>query len=407
MLEEKVYSISELNRKARGILEGAVGSVWVKGEVSNPKRAASGHLYFTIKDEKAEISAVRFKDSLIGAAPPEAGTEILAYGRLTLYEKRGRYQLIVSIIQPAGLGALMLAFEQLKDKLNREGLFAAEHKRPFPPHPGKIGVITSPTGAAIRDIISVLTRRWPALEVYLFPATVQGEAAPAGLIFALSQAERFSQSHGPLDLIVIGRGGGSLEDLAAFNDERLARAIFSSDIPILSAVGHAIDFTIADFVADQRAPTPSAAAELIAPDRRELATTISTIFRQLINRAKLLLEQREQRLARGLKSYGLILPRRRLEALSQELDLRLTELLRSIKDVWGKRRQQHSHLKELIHRSDPYLPLRHGYSLTFRAGSGVPLRAASLLSVGEKIESQLAAGKILSQVKEVKQDEDR
>lgn len=403
MLEERVYSVSELNRKARQILEGGIGSVWLKGEVSNLTRAPSGHLYFTLKDKDSEISAVRFKgrSSLLPTPAINNGMEVLAYGRLTIYEPRGRYQFVVSIIQPAGLGALQLAFERLKAKLQKEGLFDAAHKRSLAPFPRRIGVVTSPTGAAIRDVLSILERRWPIAEIYLFGSLVQGETAVEEIVAAIARAERFSRVHTSLDLLIVGRGGGSYEDLAVFNEERVARAIFACSIPIVSAVGHEIDFTIADFVADLRAPTPSAAAELVAPDRSEVLTFLTTLLRRSLRSVRALLERRAERLQASLKGYIFRIPGRKVEALSQGLDLRLAEFFRLTGEAWQRRKREATRLEDLMCLSDPHLPLRRGYSLTFRRGKTTPLRNAFSLSPGEQIETRLLDGRILSQVEEV------
>jgi exodeoxyribonuclease VII large subunit len=408
MIAEHVYTISELNKKARGILEQGIGAIWLKGEVSNLTRAPSGHLYFTLKDAKAEIAAARFKgrSSLFSAQRIENGMEILAYGRVSLYEPRGRYQFIVSLIQPAGLGMLQVAFEQLKAKLQKEGLFDAAHKRPLPDFPERIGVVTSPTGAAIRDIVSVLERRWPTAEVYLFGSSVQGEAAAEEIVAAIMRAEEFSRTQIPLDLLIVGRGGGSLEDLAVFNDERVARAIFACEVPVVSAVGHEIDFVISDFVADLRAPTPSAAAELVVPERAEILTFVNTLLRQGSRRVRTLLDHREKALQASLKGYIFRIPGRRVEMLIQRLDLSLDRLLRLMRDAWGRRRREADRLTGVLHLTDPALPLRRGYSLTFLPGEKIPLRDGTSLSPGDAIETRLYRARILSQVKEVKQVDD-
>ena len=403
MLEERIYSVSELNREAREILEENIGSLWLKGEISNLTRAPSGHLYFTLKDVASEISAVRFKghSALLPSPELEAGMEVLAWGRLTIYEPRGRYQFVASLIQPAGLGALQLAFERLKEKLQKEGLFDNIHKKLLPPFPRRIGVITSPTGAAIRDICSVLARRWPLVEVSLFASSVQGETAAEEIISAIALAETFNRTQAPLDLLIVSRGGGSLEDLAVFNDERVARAIFSCPIPIVSAVGHEIDFTITDFVADLRAPTPSAAAELVAPDRSEQLGLVSSWIAQIRRRLRILLDQKERQLQGSLREYIFQIPNRKVEKLSQDLDLRLSELFRLTGEAWKKRSREGARLEDLLRLSDPTLPLRRGYSLTFPLGKQIPLQDASSLSPGERIETRLHRGRIRSQVEEV------
>ncbi|MCF7838982.1 MAG: exodeoxyribonuclease VII large subunit, partial [Candidatus Marinimicrobia bacterium] len=253
-------SISELTRRIRLRLEDDFGTVWVEGEISNLKRQPSGHMYFTLKDGGAQLSAVLFAGSQRGLAfQPAEGQQVRARGQISVYEPRGQYQLIVRELAPAGQGALLEAFEQLKRQLEADGLFAAGHKQKLPLLPARIGLITSPTGAAVRDILQVLGRRYPRREILLAPTLVQGEKAAAQLKGALEWLD----AHDAVDVIIIGRGGGSLEDLWCFNDEALARAVYACRIPVISAVGHETDFTICDFVADLRAPTPSAAAELV------------------------------------------------------------------------------------------------------------------------------------------------
>jgi exodeoxyribonuclease VII large subunit len=400
---QHVYTVSELNRSARDLLESRFGELWVRGEISDLKRAASGHLYFTLKDEDGELSAVRFRgrSALLGDASIESGTVVLALGKLTIYEPRGRYQFVATLIQPIAPGALRLAFEQLKAKLQEEGLFAPERKIPIPELPERIGVITSPSGAAIRDVVSILSRRWPSVAVVLFPCTVQGEAAPAELCGALDRAVRFSEEVACLDSLIIGRGGGSAEDLAAFNDEGLARAIADCPIPILSAVGHEIDFSIADFVADLRAPTPSAAAELAVPDRTEIVSRIDSAGSRMARAVGVALRSRQSSLRSHLRGYLFRLPQRRLETLEQRLDLQVGSALRGIRNVWTSRRRAALHVEELLRLSNPNIPLQRGYSLTFSVDSSTPLRDAASVSPGEKIETRLAAGHLTSRVEEV------
>ena len=406
-----MYTVSEINKVVRQMLEDSLGSVWLRGEVSNLKRAASGHTYFTLKDDKAEISAVRFKSASpflpAPTQPLEEGMEILAYGRATLYEPRGRYQFIVSLVQPAGLGALQLAFEQLKRKLQKEGLFDEAHKHPLPLYPLRIGVVTSPSGAAIRDIISVTDRRFPLAEIHLFPSSVQGDAAAAEIVSAIASAEGFSATHTALDLLIVGRGGGSLEDLNVFNVEDVARAIYACEIPVISAVGHEIDFTISDFVADKRAPTPSAAAEIAFPDQDDVRRQLKTFVVQNLRRIHASIDRREERMNSRLHEYVFRLPGRKIESLSQRLDMHLQGLLREMQQVMAKRTQALDHAQGLLRLSDPRLPLHRGYSITRISGEKEPLRDAANLSPGMSIETRLLRGTILSNVSEVKTDEDR
>ncbi len=406
-----MYTVSEMNKVVRQMLEGALGSVWLRGEVSNLKRAASGHTYFTLKDDRAEISAVRFKSASPFLPAPtqtlEDGMEILAYGRATLYEPRGRYQFIVSLVQPAGLGALQVAFEQLKKKLDKEGLFDEAHKQQIPPYPLHVGVVTSPTGAAIRDIISVTSRRFPLAQLYIFPSAVQGEAASEEIVSAIGRAQRFSSSHTRLDLLIVGRGGGSLEDLNVFNAESVARAIYTCTIPVISAVGHEIDFTISDFVADRRAPTPSAAAEMAFPDQDDLRRQLQDLVSQSMRRVRMHIDRREERMSSRLHEYVFRLPSRRIDSLSQRLDLYLHDLLRKMRQALNKRDQALEHAQGLLALSDPRLPLRRGYSITRISGEKEPLRDARIVSPGMQIETTLQLGSITSSIEEVKTDEDR
>ena len=273
-------TVSELNGFIKNMFDGnrLLASVTVKGEISNFTNHRSGHLYFSLKDADGQIRAVMFRSSAIGLKfMPENGMKVIVHGSVSVYTRDGSYQLYVNSMQPDGLGALYLAYEQLKNRLESEGLFDSYHKKNIPEYPRKIGVITSPTGAAVHDIINVIGRRYPIAEIYLYPALVQGDGAEDSLCCALNYFNRSSL----VDTVIIGRGGGSIEDLWAFNSERLARLIFSSDVPIISAVGHETDFTICDFVADMRAPTPSAAAELAVPDIRELALRIDNYSTRL------------------------------------------------------------------------------------------------------------------------------
>jgi len=287
----RVFTVSELTRSIRGTLETKFGSVWVQGEISNYKLHPSGHQYFTLKDQRAQISCVIWRDTI---APPRHalvdGAQVQVYGTVTVYETRGQYQLSVQILQPRGVGLLQAKFEALKRKLEAEGLFAPERKRLLPKFPRRIGIVTSPSGAAIRDILNVLSRRAPWLQILINPVRVQGTGAAQEIAVAIRELALPNKAFASVDLIVITRGGGSMEDLWEFNEEIVARAIFHSAVPIVSAIGHEIDFTISDFVADLRAPTPSAAAELIVPDIIDLQWRIDgctrALGRQLLNRVR-------------------------------------------------------------------------------------------------------------------------
>src|SRR5438445_8922903 len=287
----KIFTVSELTRNIRGTLETKFGAVWVQGEISNYKLHPSGHQYFTLKDQRAQISCVIWRDTMAPLRKPLAdGAQVQVYGTVTVFEARGQYQLNVQILQPRGVGLLQAKFEALKRKLEAEGLFAPERKRPLPKFPRRIGIITSPSGAAIRDMLNVLRRRAPWLSILINPVRVQGTGAAQEIAVAIRELAKPNEGFAPVDLIVVTRGGGSIEDLWEFNEEIVARTIASVEVPVVSAVGHEIDFTICDFVADLRAPTPSAAAELIVPDivdlRRHLDAQVRGLGRELLNRLR-------------------------------------------------------------------------------------------------------------------------
>ncbi len=268
---QDVLTVTELTRRVKSAVESDVGTVWVSGEISNLRIPASGHIYFTLKDENCQLAAVMFRGRNRSIRfQPDDGLEVVVHGSVTVYEARGQYQIIVDQIEPRGIGALQLAFEQLKKKLDEEGLFDEDHKVAMPALPRRIGVVTSPTGAAIRDILTVIRRRFSGVHLLLYPARVQGDEAPGEIVDGI----RTLDSLGDIDVIIIGRGGGSIEDLWAFNDENVARAVYECTTPLICAVGHEIDFTIADFVADLRAATPSAAAELVVGERETMRDNV-------------------------------------------------------------------------------------------------------------------------------------
>ncbi|HET7757324.1 MAG TPA: exodeoxyribonuclease VII large subunit, partial [Steroidobacteraceae bacterium] len=313
----EVYSVSRLNRAVRALLERGLGVVWVEGELSNFSQPASGHWYFTLKDRDAQLRCAMFrmKNSLLGFTP-RPGAQLLVRGRISVYEARGEYQLIVEYLEEAGLGALKREFERLKTRLAAEGLFAPGRKRPLPRFPRRIGVITSPSGAALQDILRILSRRYPPAAVLIYPSPVQGAAAAGALAAALASASARAEC----DLLILARGGGSLEDLWAFNDERVARAIHACALPVVSAVGHEIDFTIADFVADARAPTPSAAAELVVPDRMACLAGVAAAAQRLAGGMRRELRSRTEHLAATQRRLGLAHPGVRLQQQMQRLD---------------------------------------------------------------------------------------
>jgi exodeoxyribonuclease VII large subunit len=326
--EPQVLTVSDLNKAIRGNLENNFRLIWVKGEISNFKAHTSGHFYFSLKDSKAQVNAIMFRGFNQGLKfRPESGMEVLVRGKITVYEPRGTYQIFCEQMEPVGAGALQLAFEQLKAKLKAEGLFEESKKRPLPSLPKHVAVVTSPTGAAIKDILNVLGRRFKGLNVTVIPALVQGDGAPASVIEGIRRAQLLKD----VDVMIVGRGGGSIEDLWGFNDEGVARAIASSRIPVISAVGHEVDFTIADFVADLRAPTPSAAAELVCRNALELMEKIQTLKAGLWRIWNHTYSTKKM----GLKHFSdrLVDPKRKL----QDLMLRCDELTQRLDRAWQRR----------------------------------------------------------------------
>lgn len=435
--QRHIFSVTELNNAAKRLLEGQFPAVWIEGEISNLVQPRSGHLYFTLKDDDAQIRAAMFRGNNVRLNfRPRDGVQVLVRGRLSLYTPRGDYQLIVDQMEEAGLGALQRAFEQLKAKLLAEGLFDDSRKRPVPARPACIGVITSPTGAAIHDILTVLQRRFPLTDVIIYPTLVQGTDAPAQICNAIAKANARNEC----EVLIVGRGGGSLEDLWCFNDEKVARAIAASTLPIVSAVGHQIDFTIADFVADARAPTPSAAAEMLSADSEELLDTLAGYEQWMEDWITHLIERQQERLnwlSRQLKHPG-----KRLEEHNQrldELDLRLrnaiqrTLQLRSShlatararlqshtplhalqscvhrvetlsnllrKTMAQRLRDQQRDLAHLAQRLDTVSPLNtlgRGYAIVQTLDSTV-VRSSQQVTPGQKIKARLHEGELLCRV---------
>jgi exodeoxyribonuclease VII large subunit len=429
-----IYSVSRLNAEVRAALEGGFPLLWVQGEISNLARPSSGHLYFTLKDAQAQVRCAlfRMKRNLL-RFDPQNGQEVLLRARISFYEPRGEFQLVAEHIEPAGAGALRLAFETLKAKLAAEGLFDPARKRPLPPFPRQIGVITSPAGAAVRDVLSVLRRRFAAIPVLIYPTQVQGATAPAEIVEAIRLAAR----RGECDLLILTRGGGSLEDLAAFNHEGVARAIFDCPIPIVSAVGHEIDFTIADFVADHRAATPSAAAELASPDGAELGQRIRQLAQRMLRRERHLWNLRQTRLQHLTARLQRLHPERRLEQQQQRLDEleqrleraallgvaragerlgylhgrlvgrspgpRLQHWERLHRDaarrlrhaVANRLQRQQQTLAALVrnlHALSPLATLERGYAIARRGPGGEILRDAAQAAPGDYLEVRLARG---------------
>ncbi len=441
----RALSVSELNHQARHLLESSFMQVWVEGELSGFSRPSSGHWYFSLKDRKCQVRCAMFRglNQRIRTLPKE-GDQVRIRGKVTLYENRGDFQIIVEHIEPAGLGALQQAFEELKRKLLAEGLFDNARKKPLPSLPKHIGVVTSPTGAAIHDILTVLARRCPAIPVTLYPTAVQGKAATAEIVSAIERA----QTHGVVDVLIIGRGGGSLEDLWCFNEEAVARAIAACTIPTVSAVGHEVDVTIADFVAALRAPTPSAAAEKISPDQsdwlkqlrerefrfsnaiglalKRLSTQLGHLTARLRDPRRELLEKAQRmdelelRLEKAIRQrlstvsvrndhlhQRLVMqsPRRQL-AQSQDTVKRITERMLSVmQQSLRHRRESLEHAAQTLNVVSPLATLGRGYAIV-RDGDGKIVREASAVSAGETISARVATGELTAKVTSVKTEEE-
>jgi exodeoxyribonuclease VII large subunit len=424
-MSRKVLSVSELTGQIRALLEKQVGQIWVSGEVTNLRAQSSGHMYFTLKDAAAQLSCVLFSREKVPHRELLAdGQKVLLQGDVTVYEARGQYQLIVRAIELQGVGALQIAFEKLKQKLAAEGLFAPERKRPLPKYPQRIGLVTSPTGAAIRDVLHVVQRRNPGLEIILVPCRVQGQGAAEEIAEAVELLNKFNIQHSTfnIQLILVTRGGGSLEDLWAFNEEVVARAIFESAIPIVSAVGHEIDFTIADFVADMRAATPSAAAEIITEGvfaSRQLVGSLTQRMMRMHPRRQLnehlqrlddmtadLQRQTRQSVNERLVTWRNLASRLRQMRPNQFLKQR-REFLKTTQKRLGE--QTRIHFKNCktslaaagsrLHLLGPEQVLARGYSITLDAATGNVLRDAKKVKSGQKLKTRLKSGEIFSEVK--------
>ncbi len=436
----EVYSVSRLATEARILLESGFGTLWVEGELSNLARPSSGHLYFTLKDTEAQVRCAMFRQRKLRLAfDPEDGLAVLVRARPSIYTARGDFQLIVEHMEAAGDGALRLAFEALKQRLAAEGLFDSERKRPLPTLPACVGVVTSPSGAAVRDVLTTLERRFPALPVVLYPVPVQGEDAPERIVRTLGIAAARAEC----EVLILARGGGGLEDLQAFNDERVARAIAASPIPVVVGVGHEIDFTIADFAADLRAPTPTAAAEMVSPDagewlqqlegaearllraietrarraRAELKALTERMERQhplrrLRERAQRLdeLEQRlrlgwrgvrragEARLAGATAALGRANPRTRLERLRMRHDQLALRLRSAARHGLAARTERLKGVVRALDAVSPLATLERGYAVLSRAADGTVVRDARAVAEGERVDARLHRGRLRCRV---------
>jgi len=394
--EEKIWSVAELTASVKGAIEEAFPPLWVEGEISNFVHHGSGHMYFSLKDEKAQLRAVFFRgDNHLLRFKPEDGMKVRARGSLTVYERSGQYQILVRRLQPVGTGELELAFRQLVDRLGKEGLFDESRKKPLPAYPDRIGVLTSATGAAIHDILRVLRRRFP-VTVLLYPVRVQGEGAAEEIATAI---ERMNE-RGDVDLLVVGRGGGSLEDLWAFNEEIVARAIVASAIPVLSAVGHEVDVTISDLVADRRAATPSAAAEILAPSRDEVGEGLVASRIRMARTVRDRLRFFRERLRRIREGRALGRPGEMIRREAQRLDDLSGRLARSVGHGHDRARDRIARLRQTLTALDPKGVLERGYCIC-RDDAGRAVTDASRLVLGARVEIAFRRGGAGARIEEV------
>jgi exodeoxyribonuclease VII large subunit len=394
-------TVTELTGALKRLIEEQFGieGIWIKGEISNFTHHSSGHLYFTLKDANARLSCVMFKtQARLLTFRPENGQAVSVRGRISVYEKNGNYQLYVDQMEDDGLGGLFQAFEKLKRQLATEGLFDPERKRLLPKLPQRIGLITSPTGAAIQDLLKILRRRHPKLDIVIFPALVQGKEAPSSLVQALKDAARFPG----LDLVIIGRGGGSLEELWAFNDEAVARAIAAFPQPVIAAVGHETDFTIADFVADLRAPTPSAAAELAVPDESLLMRSLAVFEQRLVGVMRRKIQNERRVLQTFSTSRVLVRPLAALNQRRQDVDWFSERLTRHFRHELQLKRERFEKLIGALNTLSPLATLQRGYAIAQKV-DGTVLKQAEQAVVGERIHLRLASGMLGCEVRERKE----
>ena len=398
MEQIRVYGVSEVNQYIKGVLDGVpeLSGILIRGELSNYKVYPSGHHYFTLKDAQGALRGVMFK----GAASklrfrPENGMKVIAGGRISVFPRDGAYQLYCDHLSADGIGDLHVAFEQLKEKLYQEGLFDPAHKKPLPPYPQRIAIITSSAGAAVHDMIRILRRRYPIAKILLLPVRVQGVEAPPEIVGAIRYANRWKLA----DVLITGRGGGSLEDLWAFNDERVARAIYASEIPVISAVGHEPDVTIADFVADRRASTPSNAAEIAVPDMAELLRHLQTVENRLVQSELNLLEREDRRLNNLAAKRVLTDPTAFLQDRKMQMDYLQQKLASAARSQMEKEARRFAHLAAKLDAMSPLKVLGRGYAMA-QSADGAVLRSAEQVELGEQISVHLAQGSLQCIVKD-------
>jgi len=394
----RIYTVQELTREIKGVLENGFPGIRVRGEISNYKRAASGHIYFTLKDEKSVIKVVLFKGYQKNMDfELEDGLKVIVHGSISVFDRRGEYQILADLIEPEGVGALQIKFEQLKKKLEQEGLFDVSRKKKIPPLPDTVGIVTSETGAAIRDILNVLRRRHSGVDVIIYPTLVQGAGAAEGIAGAIAEADRRNET----DVLIVGRGGGSIEDLWPFNEEITARAIAASAIPVISAVGHETDFTISDFTADLRAPTPSAAAELVVKSRDELLNRFRDLYRRLAVSVDRLLKLNEERLSR----YTAEILQKRVEALINGRRMVLDDVARSLsigmETTISAVRNRFEKAAARLDVLSPMATLSRGYAVITRVEDGRAVRTVGDVAHGGRIRARVKDGSILGTIDEI------
>jgi len=392
-MQTHILTVTQLTYQIKSLIEGNFPDVWVEGEISNLTVPQSGHAYFTLKDDQSQVRAVLFRSSQrFLKFTLQHGIQVICRGRVSVYEPRGEYQFIVDYIEPKGVGALQLAFEQLKAKLEKEGLFDLDRKKPLPLLPQRIGLVTSPTGAAIRDMLRVIKRRHPKMHILIYPVPVQGiDAAPA-----IVEAIRYFNQERNVDVMIVGRGGGSLEDLWAFNEEAVARAIYASKIPIVSAVGHETDYTIADFVSDLRSPTPSAGAEMVVKSEESFRESLRSLESGLITSIRRRIELTRS----SLREFTRLLadPRRVLEQYSQRIDELGGRLATGLRHTLRRDRALLAALAAGLDHLNPLGILSRGFSITKKLPAGIILKDASEIKPGDMINTKLHRGELVSRV---------
>jgi len=392
---EKFFTVSEITRQIRTSLEYKFSDISILGEISNVRKPSSGHIYLTLKDKNSQLQAVVFRNVANKIKfELKDGMEVITFGSVTVYESRGQYQLIINKVEPKGVGALQLAFQQLKEKLGKEGLFDQTHKKPIPFIPQKIGIVTSPTGAAIKDILNIIDRRFANVEILIYPVKVQGEGAAQEIAEAITELNTLTD----IDVIIAGRGGGSLEDLWAFNEEIVARSIYNSRIPIISAVGHEIDITIADLVADKRALTPSEAGELVVPRKDLLLDMLEKLETRLLQSLTGKLRLSKDKLVRIANSYAMRQPFDRLRRWQQRLDEFAQRLKLNITHALNNEREKLSGIAGKLESLSPLNVLKRGYTITTRLENNKSLREVKGLNKEDKIKTSFSKGSVISKI---------